>query len=122
MQLPLPRPRRSRGSAATQWQVPVETFGTVATEPMPIAAVLFSPRYEAGSSTGLVPLDPVEGLRQPLDDCFTLREQPRGDVEVLTRLMDPVDAHELTMSDLDPVVTATVEHLGRQQAVTARPR
>ena len=103
-----------------QWQVPAEMLGTVVREPMSVAAVVF-PRYEAGSSTELTQLDPVEGLRQLLASCFTLREQPRRDVEVLARLMDRVDAHELTMGDLEPAVTTVVEHMSGDRALTAHP-
>ena len=94
-----------------QWQLPVERFGAVVREPTPITGVVF-PRFDTEETTRLDPLDPVEGLRQLLACCFTLRQHPHRDVTVLAEVMERVDAHVLSMSDLDPAVDLVERHLG----------
>jgi hypothetical protein len=95
-----------------QWQIPADVIGTTMTEPVPVEAVVF-PRYDAGSSTRLEPLKPVEGLRRALSCSFTLDAHPDRDVPVLARLLDKVEAYGLQVDDVADAVRLLAARFAR---------
>jgi hypothetical protein len=73
--------------------------------------VIVFPTYEAGSTTSLTPVEPVDALVRLLANAFDFDALGQEGLNALAHLATTVPAHRLVSSDLDEavdVVTTTL--------------
>ena len=90
-----------RGYHEGQWHVSPATLRADAISGRVSAAVIVFPRFEAGAATTLEPLGRAEALVALLDQTFRLHQDGRRNLDVLARVVKPVDCYRLTSGDLD---------------------
>ncbi len=86
-----------------QWQVPVSSFGTIASAPVPLRLVV-SPRYVAGASTELLPVSRAAMLMILAECCFEFVDRAERNLTALGRALTGADCYRLQIGDLDEAV------------------
>ena len=93
-----------------QWQVPADSFGTVAHVGVP--ALVVSPQYTAGSEVHLAPLSPADTLMLLAENAFNLQRFGHDGFAALERIARECPAYRMRHGDLDDAVRTIQGLLG----------
>lgn len=99
-----------------QWQVPADSFGTVAGSAMP--ALVVSPRYVAGASVHLDRLSPADALMLLAENAFNLQRFGHDGFAALEHVARTCPTYRMEHGDLDEAVRT----IGRLLADIPHPR